>query len=304
MIIGTKSIGEIVASSDVNSIVNKIQNGTDTDVKISALTTIDTTLLTVSRNQTTTTVPLLDLSINNAGDSQPIIKLTNAGTGATIDSIGYINMFNSASTDYLKVGVYDIGVGERVHFQSSKGIYAWYGSGGNVAYEFGPSIGDGGPDGNTFIQIVSGDGLGGYSILKFDNQYGSASIISASNDIKISPTANLVFNPTGSIDFSSKPVLNFSLDSLTSTNSTLILSDDASNQTLTGNLGNLNIMPAGDLIFNPIGNINHSGKQALNFGCEQWTTGTRPAGFVGQIGLNTTTSQFEGYNGGAWVILG
>ena len=37
-----------------------------------------------------------------------------------------------------------------------------------------------------------------------------------------------------------------------------------------------------------------------------WTTTTRPTPPSGQypIGFNTTTSQFEGWNGAEWVILG
>jgi len=38
---------------------------------------------------------------------------------------------------------------------------------------------------------------------------------------------------------------------------------------------------------------------------DTWTTGSRPATpYNGQSGLNTTTGQFEGWNGTAWVLLG
>jgi len=44
-------------------------------------------------------------------------------------------------------------------------------------------------------------------------------------------------------------------DRLTSTNSTLILSDDATDQTITGNLGDLNIVSASDLVLSPTGSV-------------------------------------------------
>ena len=34
------------------------------------------------------------------------------------------------------------------------------------------------------------------------------------------------------------------------------------------------------------------------------TTGQRTAGTAGQLRFNTTTSEFEGYNGGAWASVG
>lgn len=35
-----------------------------------------------------------------------------------------------------------------------------------------------------------------------------------------------------------------------------------------------------------------------------WTTATRPPDITGTIGFNTTTSEFEGYNGSTWATLG
>jgi hypothetical protein len=61
----------------------------------------------------------------------------------------------------------------------------------------------------------------------------------------------------------------------------------------------------GDITLNPSGVVDFSQKQSKNHVLEQWTTTTRPSNPVeGQIGYNTNTHQFEGWNGSSWVILG
>jgi hypothetical protein len=68
---------------------------------------------------------------------------------------------------------------------------------------------------------------------------------------------------------------------------------------------NFNVIVGGDIVFNPAGVINFSQKQSTNFVLQNWTTATRPSNPVeGQIGYNTDTHQFEGWNGSSWVILG
>jgi hypothetical protein len=53
------------------------------------------------------------------------------------------------------------------------------------------------------------------------------------------------------------------------------------------------------------GSVDFSTIQATNFRLQNWTTSTRPSNPVeGQIGYNTDTHQFEGWNGSSWVILG
>jgi hypothetical protein len=60
-----------------------------------------------------------------------------------------------------------------------------------------------------------------------------------------------------------------------------------------------------DIVLNPSGVVDFSQKQAKNHVLEKWTTSTRPTNPVeGQIGYNTDTHQFEGWNGSTWVILG
>jgi hypothetical protein len=62
---------------------------------------------------------------------------------------------------------------------------------------------------------------------------------------------------------------------------------------------------SGDITLNPAGVINFSQKQSKNHVLEKWTTSTRPTNPTeGQIGYNTDTHQFEGWNGSSWVILG
>jgi len=62
---------------------------------------------------------------------------------------------------------------------------------------------------------------------------------------------------------------------------------------------------SGDITLNPSGAVDFSQKQSKNHVLEKWTTSTRPTNPVeGQIGYNTDTHQFEGWNGSTWVILG
>lgn len=80
-IISSKSPGNVIASADFNAVLNKIQNGSDTDIRLSGSTTNDIKLITLSRNCATTSEPLVRLSIANASDSQAILNIVNSGTG-------------------------------------------------------------------------------------------------------------------------------------------------------------------------------------------------------------------------------
>jgi len=62
---------------------------------------------------------------------------------------------------------------------------------------------------------------------------------------------------------------------------------------------------SGNITLNPSNAVDFSKKQSKNHVLEKWTTSTRPSNPVeGQIGYNTDTHQFEGWNGSTWVILG
>jgi hypothetical protein len=61
----------------------------------------------------------------------------------------------------------------------------------------------------------------------------------------------------------------------------------------------------GNITLNPSNAIDFSKKQSKNHVLEKWTTSTRPSNPVeGQVGYNTDTHQFEGWNGTSWVVLG
>jgi hypothetical protein len=62
---------------------------------------------------------------------------------------------------------------------------------------------------------------------------------------------------------------------------------------------------SGNITLNPSSAVDFSKKQSKNHVLEKWTTSTRPTNPVeGQIGYNTDTHQFEGWNGSTWVVLG
>jgi hypothetical protein len=62
---------------------------------------------------------------------------------------------------------------------------------------------------------------------------------------------------------------------------------------------------SGDITLNPASAVDFSNKQSKNHVLQHWTTSTRPTSpIAGQVGFNTDTGQFEGWNGSTWVILG
>lgn len=303
-IITSKSIGEIVASTDINAIVNKIQNGTDNDIKLSGITTSDATLLSLSRNQPTTTLPLVSFTISNASDSQPVISISNAGTNSDIYKTGDMWIMGSNRTN----------LGEPLNFNSTLNSVikggSWIktdSSTNSGCFSIG-SYHSTNPPTNSFIAFSQGTASfsdGGYGIPLFGVRLGSGdsitdnvgtllSLMTSSKNLSIGYVSLEVFsnvstndrrimgiygnqltgtlpivdiyttatNPAIVVNNSSTVCTNLNADlldgqhgsyygqadRLISTNSTLILSDDTSNQTLTGNLGNLTITPTGKFI--------------------------------------------------------
>lgn len=98
-IVTAKSPGNVIASSDFNAIVNKIQNGTDSDIRLSGSTTSDIKLLELSRNCATTSEPLISASLSNVTDSQQIASFTNAGTGYNV----LLTQNNTSAASVLRI---------------------------------------------------------------------------------------------------------------------------------------------------------------------------------------------------------
>lgn len=102
-LISVKASGDVIASSDFNAVLNKIQNGSDTDIKLNGSTTSDIKLINLVKNVASATEPMVHLSQTNSSANCRILTINSAGI------MGSVAITNSNSAVSTNEGLLNIG---------------------------------------------------------------------------------------------------------------------------------------------------------------------------------------------------
>lgn len=229
---------------------------------------------------------------NVSGVSRPQINLVSWGSGGAVaGSTSYLMINNHdagiishciAGGSATKMNFYINDLNDYIQFEtaSDQAMINFMGCSARIKSDSGPvEFMPNGASSNYWrtqissaipqLEAVGTTGqIGNLSHLNFSGTFGDSGFGIRNN------SGAMEFKDSGG---SWNPIIALSeVDRLTSTNSTFILSDNAVNQTLTGNLGILNIVSAGNILLDPTGgNITADGNLLWN------ANGTRNIGADG-----------------------